>query len=139
MYSEKEHIERAELNLDFHDCLVEEFESEFYEWRSTALFYVSLHYLKGLGSKKRIDLGNSHESIRKCCCPKSNPGARMPITNTAWNNYHALKIYSEEGRYDGVSDLKLHEEIMRGNYADACQRFEDFKKYVCAQGLAILT
>ena len=98
------HIDQANHNQDFHDCIDTKFPDKFYDWKITVCFYIGLHWLKSLAAKKGIDIGETHFDIDKNVNP-SRPHTIMPISKNAWREYKALFNYSQTARYTGITDL----------------------------------
>lgn len=44
------HLEQAVHNEHFHACIQQEFSDKFFDWKTTVLFYVALHWLHALAN-----------------------------------------------------------------------------------------
>lgn len=123
--------------MTFHDSLCEEFCEKYFDWKITTLFYVAIHYLKGLAAMKGIDIGNTHYEIEGNVNPERN-NCKMRIKKGAWNEYKALFQYSRTSRYEGINtDVDTFEEIMKTDYECCLIHLENFKKYIESQGLRV--
>jgi hypothetical protein len=130
------HLNQAAHNQDFHDCIVKEFSTKFYDWKITTLFYTSLHLLKALGEKRGINIGTTHQDIEQNCNPDRN-NCKMSLSKTAWKNYKSLYRYAHTARYEGITDVHTFEILMHNDYQYCLLHIADFKKYVQGQGLPI--
>lgn len=123
------YIDQAKHNQDFHDCIQENFNERFFDWKITVLFYIALHNVKALAAKKGIDIGHTHFEIENNISPKRHKG-KMPISETAWTNYRNLFQYSQVARYDGLMDHDTFELIKGADYSNCIIHLRDFKKYI---------
>lgn len=130
----QEHIDQAKHNQTFHDCIQKEFESRFFDWKITSLFYIALHCLKALASKKGIEIGQTHQDIERNVNPERN-NAKMRITKNAWNDYKSLYRYSHTARYEGITDIITFEKLKEIDHSYCLQHLERFKNYIKGQGL----
>lgn len=128
----QQHIDQANHNQGFHDCIGTEFPDDFYDWRITVLFYTALHYMKALAAVRKIDIGRTHHEVNKYVNPKS-PECKMQIKDHAWKSYYSLKKHSETARYDGIANPKAFNEIMKSYHIICLQDLNDFKNYVTKQ------
>ena len=130
-------LSQASHNEEFHECICENFSDKFYDWKITTLFYIAIHYLKALASKKGIDIGQTHYEIEQNVNPLKH-NASMRIKKGAWMQYKSLLNYSKTSRYEGVvSDFETFENIMKNDYEMALINLEKFKKYIEKQGLDV--
>ncbi len=132
----KRFLDQAEHNKKFHKCICDEFPDIFFDWKITAVFYISIHYLKALGANRRHDFGETHREIRKNVCPYE-PNARYKITITAWDNYDHIQQYSRTARYEGITDPETFEQLRKNDYDDSLIRLKDFIKYIKTSGVPI--
>jgi HEPN domain len=131
------HLNQAQHNEHFHDCIQTQFPDKFYDWRTTALFYIALHYLKALAAHKGIDIGVTHEEMAVNINP-DKPKSSMPVKKHVYRSYKNLRDYSNHARYDGFCEALLDFENDRKNdYEFALQDLDDFKKYISAQGISL--
>lgn len=133
----EKYLDQASHNEDFHQCICDNFSDKFYDWRITTLFYIAIHYLKALASKKGINIGQTHHEIEQNVNPKKN-NAAMRIKQGAWMEYKSLLNYSRTSRYDGITpDFETFEAIMKNDYIMAQENLKNFKKYIEKQGVEI--
>ena len=122
----QQHLNQAKHNRDFHDCIQTQFEGQFCDWKITVLFYVAIHYLKALATKKGIYIGETHYDIEHNVNPDRN-GAKMRITRNAWREYKNLFNYSRTARYEGITDISTFEQFKQIDHSYCLQHLENFK------------
>jgi len=133
----EKYLSQASHNEDFHKCICENFSDKFYDWKITTLFYIAIHYLKALATKKGIDIGQTHHEIEHNVNPDKH-NAKMRIRKGAWREYKSLLNYSRTSRYDGItSDFETFELLMENDYQFALKNLANFKKYIESQGIDI--
>jgi hypothetical protein len=132
----KEFLTQAQHNQEFHDCIAEEFADKFHDWRITVLFYVAIHYLKALASKRGVQIGDTHHEI-ECNVNPDRPSATMKIKKNAWKEYKRLYDYSRTARYAGYCPITTFEELKKIDYQYCLQHLEHFKKYVKGEGVPV--
>ena len=132
----KQHLDQANHNQDFHDCIETQFTGQFYDWKITVLFYVAIHYLKAFASKKGIDIGETHFDIEHNVNPDRH-NAKMRITKGAWREYKNLFNYSRTARYEGITDISTFEQLKKVDHSYCLIHLDNFKKYLQGQGLLI--
>jgi len=124
------HIDKAEHNEFLHATLCENEPNNLFGWKIVALFYSALHYLKALGAKRSIDIGDTHFDIDGSCNPYRNDPI-MPITKEAWAHYKHLLNYSKDSRYNVSIDLE------RKDHENCISEFNQFKRYIKSQDVPI--
>lgn len=132
----QKHIDQASHNQKFHDSIDSQFGGEFYDWKITVLFYVAIHYLKALASKKGMDIGDTHHEIEYSVNP-DRVSSKMKITRTAWREYKNLFNYSRTSRYEGITDFETFEKLKQLDHSYCIQHLENFKNYLRSQDLPI--
>lgn len=130
------HIDQANHNRDFHTCIEDNFSQKFCDWKITVLFYVALHYLKALASKRGIDIGETHYDIEKSVNP-DRPGSVMKITRSAWREYKNLFNYSRTARYEGITEMNTFQNLKEIDHGYCVLHLENFKKYIEGQGIIL--
>jgi len=132
----QQHLDQASHNIDFHHCIDEKFNDKFYDWKITVLFYVAIHYLKALATKRNIDIGETHYEIEQSVNP-DRPNSKMKITRNAWREYKNLFNYSRTARYEGITDFNTFEKLKQADHPYCLQHLDNFKKYIQNQGIII--
>lgn len=130
----QQHLEQATHNQNFHDCIETQFNGHFYDWKITVLFYVAIHYLKALASKRGIDIGETHFDIEQNVNPDRH-NARMRITKGAWREYKNLFTYSRTARYEGITDITTFEQLKQIDHSYCLTHLRNFRKYLQSQGI----
>ena len=130
------HLDQAYHNKKFHDCIEKEFSEQFFDWKITVLFYVSIHWLKALSEKRKVNIGETHYDIEQNVNPLRN-NAKMKITQNAWREYKSLFNYSRTSRYEGITDFETFEKLKQIDYSFCLVHLENFKKYIKGQGVII--
>lgn len=124
-------IDQANHNQAFHDQIHASFPETYYDWKVTTLFYVAIHLLKSLAAKRKINIGDSHESISKNIKPiRGYEKPSMPLSTTAYDNYKSLYQYSRTSRYDGMTDPIGFEEEMKDMHDRALICLRNFRLYI---------
>lgn len=130
-------LNQANNNLEFHNCLCENFDHKFYDWKIITLFYTSIHYLKALADTKGIDIGKTHYEIENNINPKKYKPS-MGLSVGAYNEYNSLLQYSRNARYEGIdTDIDSYELIKKVDYENCLKHLDNFKKYIISKGLKI--
>lgn len=132
----QEHLEQANHNKNFHDCIETQFAGQFYDWKITVLFYVAIHYLKALATHRHIDIGETHFDIEHNVNP-DRYNAKMRITKGAWREYKNLFNYSRTARYEGIIDIATFEKLKQVDHTFCLTHLENFRKYIQSQGISI--
>jgi len=133
----QQHIEQARHNQDFYDCIHERFDSKFFDWKITTLFYIAIHYLKALAANRNIDIGETHYEIGNNVNPTSRHKPLMPISSNAWKAYRDIFQYSRTARYEGIRDKSIFEALKKKDCEDCLVKLEFFKKYIEGQGITV--
>jgi hypothetical protein len=122
------YLKQANSNEVLLEELEKKFPNDYFDWKITISFYIAIHYLKHLASIKKIDLGGNHIEIGKSVNPKHG---KMPLTQTAYNNYDNLLQESMTARYLGITfDESTHREIMKANYIKCTVYLKNFRLYI---------
>ena len=87
-------INQAKHNIEFFRLLDKSFKDRYSDWKITVLFYIAIHFVKALATKKGINIGNNHSDIERNINPNASKPL-MPITKTAYTNYNKLRRYSQ--------------------------------------------
>lgn len=132
----QEHIDQAKHNWDFHDCVETNFSGKFYDWKITVLFYIAIHYLKALASKRGIDIGETHFDIEHNVNP-DRTGRKMQITKNAWREYKNLFNYSRTARYEGITDIATFEQLKQIDHSYCLKHLDNFRRYIEGQGVTL--
>lgn len=127
--TETEFLNKGVYNHDFYVVLTEKFPHDYYDWRITVMFYCAIHCLKAFCLKNYGKyIGDTHHEIIKRVSPK---GAEkiVDLPDGMWDEYHALYQYSKIARYEGITNHKLFEQLMKDNYKHASQHLTKLKMY----------
>ena len=130
----QEYINKAQHNEDFHNCIHEKFPQAFHDWKTIALFYSAIHFLKALGLKKGIKIGETHEAIAMNCNPKSRSRI-IEINGEIWDNYYLMYQYSRNARYQGFIEADLHHKLMAAQYGECKTSFRAFRILLRGEGI----
>ncbi len=130
----QKHLDQAIHNQEFHTCICDSFEEQFFDWKITVLFYVAIHCLKALAESKGIDIGSTHFDIEKNVNPEKYKPS-MSISKNAWYEYRNLYNYSRTARYDGITDPDTFELLRKQDHLHCLRHLEKFKMYIENQGL----
>ena len=134
-------IEQARQNQIFHDEIHEKFPDRFFDWKITVLFYIAIHLVKAMAAQKKVRIGASHEDIANSIRP-TQPGTfnrpSMPISQSAYNNYHSLYTYSRTARYEGITtDIETTNLLRQDMHARSLEMLRQFKLYMESRGISI--
>ena len=132
----KKHLDQANHNLKFHECIDTNFCGKFHDWKITVLFYIAIHYLKALGAKRNFDIGETHHEIEQNVNPDRHT-SKMKITRGAWREYKNLFNYSRTSRYEGITDFETFEKLKEIDHTYCVKHLENFKKYIISQGIDV--
>lgn len=131
----QKHINQANHNHDFHDCLQEKFNDKFFDWKITVLFYTAIHYLKALSAKRGKDIGFTHKEIENAVNPDKF-STTMPIKKGAWTDYKALYRYSKTARYEGFQNNEVvFEQLRKIDHSHSNKHLKNFIVYIKSQGI----
>lgn len=126
------HIDQAEHNQSFHDCVEGNFTDQFCDWKITIIFYTAIHWLKALAAKRGIDIGETHFDIDKNVNP-DRPNTKMSISRNAWREYKNLFNYSQTARYNGIADMTTFGQMMFRDHNYCKTHLSNFLKYIKGQ------
>ncbi len=132
----QKHLEQASHNLNFHQCIEEQFTDNFFDWKITTLFYIAVHWLKALSIKRGHDIGDTHIEIDRNVNP-NREDAPYKIPRNAWRDYKSLQKYSHTARYEGITDPSTFQKLMQNDHQYCLQHIERFKKFISGQGLEV--
>lgn len=123
------HLNQVSHNKKFHDCLNSNFPTNFYDWKTTVIFYISVHCLRALAASKQppIVLGDSHTDARSKTHPRNGI---MPVSWNAWDSYQTLREHSNAARYNGFTDEATFQALWETNYNFCFQIFSGYKSYI---------
>ncbi len=122
-------LNQATHNEAFHLLICNGDANDFFDWKTTCLFYIAIHYLKALAKYRNIEIGSSHTEINKNI-NKAKPKAAMPLQDDIRDDYMILYRYSRISRYTGFADKETFQELMKNNYEEAVECLERFKQFV---------
>ena len=128
------HIEHAKHNKDFIDCLCNHFPEQFFDWKTTALFYEALHLLKEYAETQQVDLGGTHEKISEAVNPASAKKV-IKLEPDEYKNYNRLYTLSRSARYEGFTDIETFQKLKASDYEIATQYSKRWKAYMKKLGL----
>ncbi len=83
------HLLLAKHNKAFHTKLTEAFPDDFYDWKSTVIFYTSYHYLHALADHWKVRIGENHSEIFSNINTR-NHNRSMKLQKGAYDLYNAL-------------------------------------------------
>lgn len=125
-------------NRKFHEVNVQTFPNDFFDWKTTCLFYIALHYIKALARKRNKDIGESHFDIRSNINPLSKKDKpTMQITRGAYELYDLLYESSRNARYPGITNVGLFKAIMEDEHRKAQEILKKLILYCEDQGLNV--
>lgn len=130
---------QAKHNEEFHESTCQHFPNDFYDWKITTLFYVSIHYVKALANQLGVDVGGDHYSIRNNIKPPDSSGANreMSFTKNAYGWYDYLYRTSQMSRYNGFIDRAgalanqdIFQQIMQQEHKMCEEALDKLKRYI---------
>jgi hypothetical protein len=130
----RKHINQALQNEAFLADLNKKFPKEYFDWKTTALFYIALHYVLAYAASKRKNIGNSHREM----LDNSNPAiltATNPLRADIYTAYNYLYKLSRTARYIAFDDERIKNLTMQTSYLEASQYLSEIKKYFISQKL----
>jgi hypothetical protein len=128
---------QAKHNQDFLECIKEKFPNDFYDWKITIIFYISIHLLKCLAHKKGVDIGHTHYDIENSLNPRRSARQVFQFPDWAWKNYSRIFKYSKDSRYDGIPDQNIVLYAQKKNYEECEKLFKSFCSYMKSNGIEI--
>jgi hypothetical protein len=130
----RKHIDQALQNEAFLADLNKKFPKEYFDWKTTALFYVALHYILAYAAFKRKNIGNSHREM----LDNSNPTiltATNPLRADIFTAYNYLYKLSRTARYTAFNDERIKNLTMQTSYFEATEYLSEIKKHFVSQNL----
>jgi uncharacterized protein (UPF0332 family) len=132
-----EFLKQAKHNKDFHECICANFQSTFFDWKITVVFYTALHYVKALASFKGIYIGKSHSEILRSINPNNKTSVVLHLSYSAWDNYKNLFQYCHSARYDGITDFDTWQSLKEADYKHCLQLLLTFESYIKSEKIPI--
>ncbi|WP_272151866.1 hypothetical protein [Tenacibaculum aiptasiae] len=104
--------------------------SNFYDWKSTIVFYCALHYVKSYAKTRGIIL-ESHSDFNEKTLPKST-GTRPELyfDKQIRKDYINLRQLSYHARYDGFFSSKIDKILQKGRLKDSKQYLTNIKNWI---------
>jgi hypothetical protein len=132
-------LNQAKHNKDFHECICDNFDDGFFDWKITAIFYTALHYIKALAEVKKLFIGESHTSIMSSINPNNRTGAAMPLTYGAWAAYRNLYTYCHSARYNGITgaDFDAWQKMKETDHKHCLVLLKEIEEYVSNNGVKL--
>lgn len=131
------YIRQAKHNHDFHDCLIEHFPKQYFDWKVTVIFYIALHGLNAFLLKQRQPVSNTHYDTKNKVTALIRQH-RIPMTETEWKIYNLLYQSSHNARYDGVLDTEQSFEMaLEIDYLHCTGELIKFNTFLSKHGISI--
>jgi hypothetical protein len=130
----RKHIDQALQNEAFLADLNKKFPKDYFDWKTTALFYTALHYVLAYAAFRRKNIGHSHREM----LDNSNPAlstAINPLQADVFTAYNYLYKLSRTARYTVFNDERIKNLTMQTSYLEATTYLSEIKKYFKAQKL----
>lgn len=112
-------FDKAHYNSEFLEKIKQDFPNDFYDWKTTVVFYIAYHLIKGIAEIGMDDAGETHRDVfRWIKKPTHERGFSIP--NNVLRAYSDIYDFSVSSRYDGVfRDPESEKEIQQQNFEDA--------------------
>lgn len=132
-------LNQAKHNKVFHECICTNFDSSFFDWKITTIFYTALHYIKALADLKGLYIGETHIAIKSSINPNNKSGVVMPLTYTAWEAYRNLYQYCHSARYNGItgSDFDAWQKMKESDHMHCLTLLNQIEEYVAKNGVKL--
>lgn len=127
---------QAKHNEAFLTSIEQSFPEEYFDWKVTVIYYISIHMLKCLAKNRGVDIGNTHQDIASSMNPRRGKQA-TPFPEWAWNKYEDLLRYSKYSRYDGINDMAIVLIAQKNNYKECKKIFTAFCSYMKTNGIEL--
>ncbi|ADR21385.1 hypothetical protein MATR_09860 [Marivirga tractuosa] len=124
----QEYIEQCKYNVELLEALEEKFPENYFDWKITIAFYVTIHCIKAILRKKLSRNVSSHEEIINIISHKK-AGNSSPVSKSCWNMYYALYSASRDVRYNGFTDFKSFNEHNESEFRICKAQMENIMKY----------
>ena len=89
-----EFLEQARQNKDFLTCIETNYPDQFFDWKVTVIFYISIHLLKSLAKQRNVEIGHTHHDIANSLNPRRNSTQIFPFPDWVWKKYSTIFQYS---------------------------------------------
>ena len=103
----KNYENKADHNQGFLDCLINDYENSYFDWKVTIQFYIALHRCYCVLTSKGINISESHNK---------NIQNIAKIDSTISRGLHTLFKHSKQSRYDGFIQEDSMERINKINF-----------------------
>ncbi len=125
-------LRQAEENQHLLADLEANHPSTYFDWKTTVIFYVAIHWMKAfLWAKYGEQRIESHEQIRDFYRRNKHV---MP--RDVYDSYHALYRYSQVSRYEGINgEFPDWQALRRFDYQKAKTDLETFRRYMVKRGV----
>lgn len=122
------HLRLAKQNITFYKDLCDSFPDQYFDWKTTVIFYTSLHLIEALAEEKSVQLGKNHHERFQSIDPNGN--GNMPIKEFIFSRYCELKDASEFCRYKPPLKMKVFQDYLRDELGKNYTMLLDIAAYV---------
>jgi hypothetical protein len=127
---------QATHNQDFLDCIESTYPDNFFDWKITVTFYITIHLLKALAIQRGCLIGESHDEIfRSLDQRRGKPVMQFPPAMLSI--YKNIYRYSRTSRYNGITDYDLTLTALKNDYLEVIKLKESFLSYMKGQGIVV--
>lgn len=130
------HINQANHNQEFLDICEEKCPDSFFDWKTTIVFYIALHYLRAYHKMKGVKIDANHKDLLYHSNP-NNSDAKNPLSKKAYDFYRDLFNSAHNSRYQGFLDKSNRMALMKFEFLQSKNNLSELKKYLKNQGLKI--
>jgi hypothetical protein len=127
---------QAKHNLKFLEAIEASFPEDYFDWKITVLYYVSIHMLKCWAKQRGADIGRTHQEIANSLNPRRGRQV-TPLPEWVWDKYSDLLRYSQSSRYDGINNAAIVLSAQKKNYQECKKLFQSFCSYMKSKGIEL--
>jgi HEPN domain len=128
------HLKQALHNTCMLEDMEKSYPNNYFDWKITVCFYISLHLLRAFAVKEGISLGNDHESVFQSFREGDLKSLLTPDFKKA---YSTLSRYSRTARYSGFASKSAFDRICKDDFKHCKSSLEKVIKELEYKGVSI--
>lgn len=127
------HIKKAFSNESLYAFLEEKAPADFYDWKTTALFYAGLHFVMAYFKYKKIAIVHSHNKIDLNINPSGT--AKHPFPESIYDCYQTLYRNARNARYAPYLSGDFQMLLLRATKDESKKALDTLKEYLLSIGI----
>lgn len=121
---------QAVSNENFLEVVEANNPTDFYDWKTTIVFYCGLHYMKSYANTKGINLESHSDFNEKTKSQGIGVRPELIVDGKVRNDYLNLRQLSYNSRYDGYFSSKVGKILRKGRLKDSKEYLSNIKGWI---------